>query len=552
MINKGLAGSVRVNSLDREGASAMQRHELRLDYAGQLRSIEPENEALFYRPYGDHLSIFESFEKHVEGAKRNASATALLRHSFIQFPTSIEITPESEEMMLREAVAFINKTHGGRAVFHGRLDRDEKGKHGVDVFFAPRYEKKTAKGVTDWVSLTKHGKERARDRLGQKQEEKYNKRTQEWEPQFNKDGSAKMIWQDSAYFQGQVLQDEWFEHLRDVVGLDWVVRGEKKIGRDPDRVEAEEYGLQQDRKKLDQQREADVAEAIKRTKAIERTGKAATDARDRIGAEARARDERSKTRVVELDKRADALERRIEQHLEEAAQLREDRAKLELEKMHFEEKQEKAAADLAKTLEWVELGVRNLSVSIDRVQDGTYDKELTVEDMPDQPKRFAVLSKAAPENRPTWGFRAMFWALNFSDGTGPLPLPEKIRTILTKAFNRVALWAFEVRKSRIDAQQAFKTAQTASTELTDAAEAEAAQILLDARKTGLELASVDAVAKEYVAANTLLKETLMNELGEEGYERIAIPFRKVWKDHPDNRERVMPPAKYTPVDTLKP
>lgn len=544
MSNKGLAGSVRVNSLDKEGTSAMESHELRLDYSGQLRSIEPENEALFYRPYGDDLSISQSYEKHVEGARRNASASKLLRHSFVQFPTNIEVTPENQKMMLREAVAFINKTHGGRAVFHGRIDRDEKGKHGVDVFFAPRYEKKTAKGVTDWISLTKFGKERARDRLGQKQEEKYNKTTKEWEPQFNKDGGDKMIWKDSAYFQGQVLQDEWFEHLRDVVGLDWVLRGEKKVGRDPDRVEAEEYGLRQDREKLEQQREADIAEAVERSRIIERAGKLATDARDRIGAKSREQEDRSKTRVAELDKRADTLERRIEQHIEEAAQLREDRTKLKQDQLRFAEEKAKAAADLATTMDWVEHGVKNLSASINRVQAGTYDTEISATDMADQRKSFEALKDAAPDKRPTLGFRARFWALNFSDGTGPAPLPEKIRTILIKAFDRVASWASEVRQGRLETESALKAAQAASTALTDAAHVEAAQILTDARETGLKLASVDAVAKEYAAANKLMKETIKNELGEEGYEQIAVPFQKVWKDHPDNQERVVPATSY--------
>lgn len=303
MTNKGLAGSVRVNSLDKEGTSAMERHELRLDYSGQLRSIEPKNEALFYRPYGDDLSIYQSFEKHVQGAKRNASASKLLRHAFIQFPTSIEVTPSTEEMMLREAVEFINKTNGGRAVFRARLDRDEKGRHGVDVFFAPRYEKKTAKGVTDWISLTKFGKERARMRLGQKQEEKYSKKKKDWEPQFNKDGTPKMIWTDSAHFQGQVLQDEWFEHLRDVVGLDWVVRGQKKIGRDPDRVEPEAYGLLQDHKKLAQQREADIAEAIERNKMVERTARLAETARKALMDTARAKADEAEKRAVDAEAR---------------------------------------------------------------------------------------------------------------------------------------------------------------------------------------------------------------------------------------------------------
>ncbi|MEJ5143688.1 hypothetical protein, partial [Gluconobacter albidus] len=62
--------------------------------------------------------------------------------------------------MLNEAVAFINASHGGRAVFRARLDRDEVGRHGVDVFYAPKYEKVTRRGkvVEDWISLSKFGK----------------------------------------------------------------------------------------------------------------------------------------------------------------------------------------------------------------------------------------------------------------------------------------------------------------------------------------------------------------------------------------------------------
>jgi len=168
-----------------------------------------------------------------------------------------------------------------------------------------------------------------------------------------------MVWQDSAHFQGQVLQDEWFEHLRDVVGLDWVLRGEKKVGRDPDRLETEEYKLQQEREKLDQDKRLFVAEKAKE------------------------------------------------------------------------------AARLSETVEWVERSVKNLSASIDRVQDGTYDTALTPADMPDQPERFEVLKKAAPEKRPTLGFRARFWSLNFADGRGPAPLPAKIRAALTKGSSAV-------------------------------------------------------------------------------------------------------------------
>jgi hypothetical protein len=479
MSNKGLGGSVRVNSLDKEGTSAMESHELRLDYSGQLRSIEPENEALFYRPYGDDLSISQSYEKHVEGARRNASASKLLRHSFVQFPTNIEVTPESEQMMLREAVAFINKTHGGRAVFHGRIDRDEKGKHGVDVFFAPRYQKKTAKGVTDWISLTKFGKERARDRLGQKQEEKYNKTTKEWEPQFNKDGSDKMIWKDSAYFQGQVLQDEWFEHLRDVVGLDWVLRGEKKVGRDPDRVEVEEYKLKQEREKL-VEREVALGE-------IEAAG---------------------------------AMTERV-----------------------------------------IENAMSNVKISLDLMNEGNFDTEISAAHpvMKNQPQKFAALKAAAPENRPTEGFRRRFWSLSYSTNAKPLPMSKIIRDSLTKIFDRLDAWATELRNARLEVQNRLTEAQEAqagadaaqvaaaaateaATASTAAAELLAAQILDDAREKGYNLALVDTVTAEVTAHRDLIVETLKAKLSPADYREIANSVNGIWASHPKNPKTVKPAA----------
>ena len=145
--------------------------------------------------------------------------------------------------------------------------------------------------------------------------------------------------------------------------------------------------------------------------------------------------------------------------IKQAARLRDEKRQLERERMQFRAEKEKAAADLAKTMDWVERGVQNLRVSIDRVQDDTYDTELSVEDMPDKPKQFEVLKEAAPDNRPTLGFRARFWALNFSDGSGPAPLPNKIRTTLTKAFDRVVLWASEVRQGRLEAENASRPPQ---------------------------------------------------------------------------------------------
>lgn len=221
---------------------------------------------------------------------------------------------------------------------------------------------------------------------------------------------------------------------------------------------------------------------------------------------------------------------------EEAARLREERTKLEQGQRRFEEAKDKSAADLAKTLAWVERGASNLLVSIDLVQAGTYDTELSLKDMPDQPKKFEALQNAAPDKKPTMGFRARFWSLNFSDGSGPAPLPEKIRVALTKAFDRVASWASEVRQSRINAA----TATEAANALKATAKMEAEQILKDARIKGDELASVDVGMKSYATFHELMKQTIRSVFGDEGYEQIAVPVLKAWAIHPDNPERVVP------------
>ena len=249
---KGKSGSVRMKSLDASGLAAMGRHEKRLDYAGSKRAIR-DVPPLVYSPYGEGLDLEQSYAAHVEGTKRNKGGRALARHGFLQFPTDLPITPENEQQMLDEAVAFINATHGGRAVFRARLDRDEAGRHGVDVFFAPKYEKKTRRGklVEDWTSLSKFGKELALERFGERQKKEKRPDSGLFELVFDTTGKPVMERCDSPVFQGRALQDLWTEHLRDRMGLEWVERGKAKVGRDPDRLEPEEYKVAQERGKLE-------------------------------------------------------------------------------------------------------------------------------------------------------------------------------------------------------------------------------------------------------------------------------------------------------------
>ena len=263
---KGKSGSVRVNSLAPSGLSAMETHEKRLDQSSVLR-VKRDTPPLIYSPYGEGLSLQESFDAHNEGAKRNKAAGKIALHAFVQFPTEVPLTPENEQRMLDEAVAFINASHGGRAVFRARLDRDEAGRHGVDVFYAPKYEKVTRRGkvVEDWISLSKFGKEMALARFGERQKKAKGPNSGLFEPVVDADGQPVMERCDSPYFQGQALQDLWTAHLREKMGLEWVERGNKKVGRDPDRLEPEEYKLAEDQKKLEI-REQRLAAAEARTR----------------------------------------------------------------------------------------------------------------------------------------------------------------------------------------------------------------------------------------------------------------------------------------------
>lgn len=286
----GKSGSARVKAGDAAYGGAMVDHELRRDFNGSRRAVR-DVPPLIWSPYasgeptepldrhGDeeeerlrqielerikalievadekrNFTLMDAYEAHVEGARRSAGSHKLFQHAFLQFPTDIEITPESEREMLAQGVAFINQTYGGNAVFHARLDRDEKGRHGVDVFFAPRYAKTTAKGTEDWISLSKFSKEMARERFGQRQKTVKNPKTKMFDPVFDKKtGKPVMVWNDSGYFQGRALQDAFFEHLRDDMGLKWAVRGERKKTRDDDWETPEQIGAKKDLQKAQEE-----------------------------------------------------------------------------------------------------------------------------------------------------------------------------------------------------------------------------------------------------------------------------------------------------------
>lgn len=176
----------------------------------------------------------------MRGVKTQGKTACL--HCVVQFPTKLidGNDEQQQELMLAHAARFVNRFHGGDAVFAARLDRDEKGQHVVDVFAMPKYDFHYKDGRTaKKASVSKFAKQAARERFGK----------------------------DDPRAQGSALQDAWFDYMREEMGLD-VLRPTRKKTTTKDRLEPEEYGLQRDRERFERDKQAFIAEATKRAKAL--------------------------------------------------------------------------------------------------------------------------------------------------------------------------------------------------------------------------------------------------------------------------------------------
>lgn len=193
-----------------------------------------------------------------------------------------------------------------------------------------------------------------------------------------------------------------------------------------------------------------------------------------------------------------------------------------------------AAADLATTMEWVERGVGNLGSAIERVKAGTHDVEIRAEEMPDRPKAFDVLKRAAPDNRPTWGFRARFWSLNFSDTGLPAPLPEQVRKVLTNAFDRVASWAVELRNLRREAQSRLSEADEAFGTASQRGYS-------DGVKAAKAAITPTALQESWQAGWYDLRTSMGEILTKDAYNKVFDHFEPLWAKNPKNVEKP-PPA----------
>ncbi len=172
----------------------MELHGRRLDKTSARRAIN-EVEPLVFRG----LNLSELYLEHAKNARIKDGTKNPIMHFILQWPTSIEMSYTNELAILEESARFINDICGGRAVFAGRLDRDEIGRHAVDIFAAPLYTKTTKlHGVQTWSSTSKHLKI-----LCKKHEAEIRRRF----------GVDHLV--DNLQAQGMALQSEWIQFLED-------------------------------------------------------------------------------------------------------------------------------------------------------------------------------------------------------------------------------------------------------------------------------------------------------------------------------------------------
>lgn len=218
---KGISGAVRVYRLGGVSLAAAESHALRNDHNGRSRG-----DARVPPVTTTGLMITKLYEKHVEGCLVQKGRTKAL-HVVVQFPTEL-IDGRDATYMLQHARAFAETVFGTEAIFHDRVDRDEKSMHVVDLMVAPRYLKVTKRKSQLAISTSRGLKQLAISR--------------------NRSENLRG--------QGRALQDAWYEYMRDVMKLEGVKRGDKKKRPGDDWKTPEELAAEADRKAAQQELEA--------------------------------------------------------------------------------------------------------------------------------------------------------------------------------------------------------------------------------------------------------------------------------------------------------
>lgn len=218
--------------------------------------------------------------------------------------------------------------------------------------------------------------------------------------------------------------------------------------------------------------------------------------------------EGSQAELAEMLAKIESGQEELDKLLDEKVML-EDWSKILSEREAAAEQQEGHLAQATK----------NLQVAMARAEHGTHDREITPKEMANQPKEFDVLKAAAPEGRPTWGFRARFWALNFSITGRPKPFSEPIRKALEAAFDRIALWARKIETTLAKAER------------------EAARMLAEVQQRTKDQVFTEAHIVSATAYIELLRNAIKAAVGPTDSAKVMQDVEQQWAEHPENPNR---------------
>jgi hypothetical protein len=174
------------------------------------------------------LDLEKLYARHTAGCRMDKRMKAPVMHAIIQWPKDLAINEKNERAMLDHAKKFLDDLLGGEAVFAARLDRDEKGKHVVDVFCSPVVTKKDG---TRWVQTSTHLKALC---------ERHRAEIERRHPKI-KDITGKRQ-------QGIAIQSEWRNYV-EARGIKLAPKREKQYGSS-DWLTPEQYALDAQRRAL--------------------------------------------------------------------------------------------------------------------------------------------------------------------------------------------------------------------------------------------------------------------------------------------------------------
>lgn len=305
----GISGSIRAVCLTKADLTAAEKHGKRLDATSRARAISKDPPVTT-----TGLDLQKLYKQHIKDVFVPKCKT-IAKHIIIQFPKDL-VDGEDPAYMLRHARRIVEMIFGDQAIFADRVDRDEQGRHIVDIFVAPKYIKKTKHTSQVAVSVSVHEVALAK-----------------------KHGRKKHPWG-----RGQAMQDAIYEYFRDVMLLPGVQRGDPKAGPGPDWKAAEELRkeeLEDIKAKLEEERR-EIAEMGRNAQQQFDQAKADREHAQKMREEADAAND-----AAQLEKRR-AIEAR-----EIADQLREDaealRRQNEAASQKVEEQRISSEAEIART-----------------------------------------------------------------------------------------------------------------------------------------------------------------------------------------------------------